>query len=605
MLRSWTWALTFLLSFLLTGLLSLSSAEAGDAAYELRFPRAKNHYVEVKASLPTHGQSQMDLMMAVWTPGSYKVREYARHVESLRELSGAVIRKTAKNRWRVACQGLKTVELSYRVYGREMSVRTNWIESDFAMLNGAPTFIVDSHHLDQAMTIKVKAPKAWKSVISALPSVSQSGQTWVFRAKDYDHLVDCPTVAGKPDVYDFEVGGVDHKLVNIGSFGYWDGGKATKDLRRIVAEHQRMWGDVPYKRYVFFNMLTETGGGLEHKNSTILMSSRWRFRVKKSYQSWLNLASHEFFHTWNIKRLRPVTLGPFNYEQENYTRSLWVVEGITSYYTPLAVVRAKVMNEKDYLAGLSRGIKRVRSIPGRKVQSLDESSFDAWIKHYMPDENSVNTMISYYTKGALVGWLLDMRIRELSQGQKSLDDVMRLAYQRFSGTQGYTPEQFEKIPEELTGESFKDWFDTHVRGRGDLNYKPALKYLGLKFKKTQTRENKAWLGLSLKDQNSRLIVSSVVRGTPAYEMGFNADDEVLALNGFRVLPGQWKERLKQYRPGERAKVTIARRGHVRVLKGRFEKQRVEHWTLVPDPKAKRAAHKRRRNWLRLRTAKLY
>src|SRR4051812_40592635 len=202
-------------------------------------------------------------------------------------------------------------------------------------------------------------------------------------------------------------------------------------------------------------MITESGGGLEHKNSTVIMTSRWTTRTRRAYLSWLDTASHEFFHAWNVKRLRPVELGPFNYERENETRSLWIAEGVTEYYGALNLHRAGLSSREEYLAEVSTNIDELQTTPGRLTQSAAQASYDAWIKYYRPDENSANTSISYYTKGAVLGFLLDARIRKATDGAKSLDDVMRLAYQRFAGARGYTPEEFRGVAEQVAGTSLK------------------------------------------------------------------------------------------------------------------------------------------------------
>ena len=238
----------------------------------------------------------------------------------------------------------------------------------------------------------------------------------------------------------FEVDGIPHSLVNEGEGGLWDGLSAARDVEKIVRAHRHMWGFLPYDQYVFFNMITEAGGGLEHKNSTLLMTSRWHYRVRKDYLAWLSLVSHEFFHVWNVKRLRPVELGPFDYENEVYTKNLWTAEGITSYYTELGVRRAGLCTQDEFFERLSSLIERLQTTPGRLVHPLEMASYDAWIKFYRNDENSPNTTISYYTKGAVVAWLLDAKIQAATGGAKSLDDVLRLAYTRYAGEYGFTRE---------------------------------------------------------------------------------------------------------------------------------------------------------------------
>jgi predicted metalloprotease with PDZ domain len=599
---------------LISLLLLMSFAWADDQApisYTLSFQNAKSHYIEVEARVPTDGQNQIEMMMAVWTPGSYLVREYARHVDDVFAFGSRnkalKCHKTRKNRWQINCPGQKSVLVKYRIYCRDMSVRGNWVEADFAMINGAPTYLTrgDKGSLKRRHIVHVRLPESWKKAISALPN---SKRTQSFIAKDFDTLVDSPMVCGNPAVYKFEVDGKEHLLVNQGEGSVWDGAKTVKDVARIVRAQRDMWGFLPYKRYVFFNMITESGGGLEHKNSTLLMTSRWRYRDPKAYQSWLGLVSHEFFHTWNIKRLRPKALGPFDYENENYTKSLWVAEGITSYYTGLLLARAGLKSEAAYLKGLSRSIQRLQSKAGRKIQPLSRSSYDAWIKHYRSDENSSNTSISYYTKGAVVAFLLDAQVRAASHGQRSLDDVMKLAYKRYSGAVGFTPKQFRQAAEEVAGKPLKEFFRKHLDSTEECDYAPALKWYGLYFASSgKASRTQGWLGLRTKNDKGRLVVTHVDRGTPAFKHGFNVDDEILAVDQYRVRSGRWDARRALYKPGTRAKILIARRDQLRTIHVVFKQQATAAYNLKINLRAAKS-QKNRRAWLKSRApkkAKLY
>src|SRR5215471_14962394 len=332
--------------------------------YTLHFPAPHTHYVEVESTVPTGGKPVIELAMAVWTPGSYLVREYARHVEGLeaRTLDGTALSldKSRKNRWRIHTNEASTIVVTYRVYCREMSVRTNWVEDGFALLNGAPTFLTLVEAAARPHDVQLILPAGWQTSITALPA-APGGAAHTYRAADFDTLVDTPILAGNPAVYIFEVDGVPHSLVNVGEGGVWDGPRSARDVEHIVRAHRHMWGFLPYDKYVFFNMITESGGGLEHKNSTVLMTSRWHSRVRKDYVSWLSLVSHEFFHVWNVKRLRPIELGPFDYENEVYTKNLWTAEGITSYYTELGVRRAGLCTDAEFLDRLSGTIERLQT----------------------------------------------------------------------------------------------------------------------------------------------------------------------------------------------------------------------------------------------------
>ena len=574
-------------------------------AYTLRFPEPHTHYVTVDAQVPTGGRPEVELMMAVWTPGSYLVREYARHVEavSARTPGGEPlpVAKSRKNRWRAATGGADAVVVSYRVYGREMSVRTNWIEADFAMLNGAPTFLtLADDDVARPHDIVLELPADWGGTATGL-APHPGGAPHAWRAPDFDTLVDSPIVAGNPTVHPFTVAGVPHELVNVGESGVWDGPRSAEDTERITRELHRMWGLMPYDRYAFLNMITEAGGGLEHGNSTLLMTSRWTTSSRPRYLRWLGLVSHELFHAWNGKRLRPVELGPFDYEAEVHTESLWVVEGLTSYYADLAVHRAGLSTEAEYLASLSRQIRGLQTTPGREVQPVSLASWDAWIKFYRADENSRNTSVSYYTKGAVVGFLLDMRVRAATGGAKSLDDVLRAAYARYSGARGFMPNEFRATAEAVAGEPLSGWFAHALDSTAELDYAEALDWLGLTFgedpEQDEDGNEDGWIGVVTRNAGGRLLVAQVPRDTPAHAAGFNVDDEILAIGGHRVLPPEWNARIAQAGAGARLDVLVARRGALRRIAVETAPPPGRRWELRPVEEPTDAQTRNRKAWL--------
>ncbi|HEY1307376.1 MAG TPA: PDZ domain-containing protein [Vicinamibacterales bacterium] len=570
--------------------------------YTLSFPEPHTHYVDVTASVPCAGQSSVELMMAVWTPGSYLVREYQRHVESVtaenpdgRDLP---VDKTAKNRWKIATGGAPIVTVTYRVYGREMSVRTNWIESRFALINGAPTFLTLADRTPRPHLVTIVPAEGWTRSMTGL---AEGGGPHHYCAADYDTLVDSPILVGNPAVYDFTVGGVQHWLVNEGESGVFDGVRAVRDVEAIVCEHLRMWGSLPYDKYMFLNVITEGGGGLEHRNSAVLMASRWATRTRKSYVSWLELVSHEFFHVWNVKRLRPVELGPFEYERETHTRSLWAVEGVTEYYGILLLHRAGLMTRDETLEALSEKIEALQTTPGRLVQSMAQASFDAWIKLYRPDENSPNTSISYYTKGAVIAFLLDAMIRHATGAAKSLDDVMREAYRQYSGQRGFTAQQLRGLVEDLTGRSLSAFWSNAIEGTGELKYAEALDFFGLRFKPETAsagERQKVWIGATTKIDEGRLVVTHVKRGTPAFNAGINVDDEIIAIDDLRVRADRFDQRLEQYSPGTKVSVLVARREQLLELDLRFGVEPARLWRLEMDPIATPAQASQLTGWLK-------
>jgi predicted metalloprotease with PDZ domain len=536
--------------------------------------------------------------MPVWTPGSYLVREYSRHVQDLiaEDETGAAleITKTRKNRWALTAPNAKNVTVKYIVYGHELSVRTNWIEGELALLNGAPTFITVQGYENAAHRVALKLPEGWRGAWSSMAK-DVSGSQVVFTAQNHDELIDSPILAGSPDVHDIPVEGIPISLVNAGDTSLWNGNEAAQNVGKIVDTYRIMMGGLPFDRYVFLNCIVESRGGLEHARSSVLMTSRYAFRKRSLYVDWLGLVSHEFFHVWNVKRLRPSALGPFDYEREVYTRSLWFAEGITSYYTPLIPRRADLTKTAELLDALSEHIEKLQTTPGRHHQSLEESSFDAWIKLYRPDENSVNTTISYYVKGAVVAWLLDAEIRAVSKGKRSLDDLIRLLFSKYSKEKGYTDRDLQEVAEEIAGTSLESFFAKSVRGRDELDYETALRTFGLRFKKAMA-ETQAWIGIETTSRDGKLVITSVREDAPAQGAGLAAEDELIAIGGYRVDARTLTERLQQFRPGDRVDVLVARRDALRTL-SLVVGEAAGSWKLDVDPDASPEAVKTREAWM--------
>jgi predicted metalloprotease with PDZ domain len=370
-----------------------------------------------------------------------------------------------------------------------------------------------------------------------------------------------------------------------------------------VQAQAAFWGDLPYDKYVFINLITEGTGGIEHKNSTVLMTSRWRTRVRRHYVDWLSLVSHEFFHTWNVKRLRPAEFAHYDYGAENYTQLLWVAEGFTDYYADLVAVRAGVMSPEEALGSLSQTIASLQTTPGRLVQSVEEASFDAWVRYYRPDENTPNSTISYYTKGAVVGFLLDLEIRRATNNARSLDDLMKQAYARYSGAKGYTSPEFRALASEVAGIDLSAWFRTALDTTDELSY-DDLGWLGLRFR-PEPPSTRPWVGLTtvtpgatLRNESGRLVVLHVRRGTPVFDAGVTAEDEILAIGGYRVRPDQWEARVEALKPGEKVALLVARRERLVTLDVTPATEPPKAWRLEPDPAASDAAKARLAGWLK-------
>jgi predicted metalloprotease with PDZ domain len=359
--------------------------------------------------------------------------------------------------------------------------------------------------------------------------------------------------------------------------GNYDPALMRAEVQKIVETEVALFGEIPYHDYTFFLHLRPTGGGgLEHLNSTALGFRRFGFSDASGYRRFGALVAHEFFHLWNVKRIRPDALGPFDYTKENHTKLLWVAEGITEYYGQLLLRRAGLISDEAYLAHLASQIQDMQDSPGRKLMSAEDASFNAWIKEYRPDENSINSQISYYDKGELLGMLLDLEIRRHTNNAKSLDDVMRTLYKDFfKENRNYTPADFQKVCETAAGTSLEDFFARYVRGTEELPYNQVLAAAGLEVQQAGAPIEQlnnagdiirsAYLGAELEDSGDFVSVKNVRAGSPAYEQGLNAKDLIVAIDGTRADTKRLTALLGSKRPGEVIRLTIFRNDDLRTL----------------------------------------
>jgi predicted metalloprotease with PDZ domain len=383
------------------------------------------------------------------------------------------------------------VVIRYEVLSEERSVTLNWVDDTLAVLNGAPTFITLAEQAHRPHEVRLELAGLWKQSVTSL-APAPDGVPDHYVARDYEELVDSPIVAGVLRIREFSVGGSRHVLASAGDMGTWDDARAARDLALIVEAHRRFWGTLPYQRYVFINLFRSGGGGLEHMNSTLLTSSAARISSPGGYLRWLQFVSHEYFHAMNVKRLRPVELGPFDYEHPPSTTSLWISEGLTSYLGELLVQRSGVGTTTDVLARLSLHIAHVQNAPGRLVQTLEQSSLDVWSGGVSGIGRDSTTTVSYYEKGPVVGFLLDARIRHVTGGRRALDDVMRLAYKRHSGDRGFTAAQFQLAAEDVAGSRLTDFFRRALTSTEELDYAEALEWFGLQFTAGEARAGGGW-----------------------------------------------------------------------------------------------------------------
>ncbi|MHA8081574.1 M61 family metallopeptidase [Aquirufa regiilacus] len=515
----------------LLGLLFLGfNLSAAPIKHLIQMPIPHSHYFDVTTTLDVskeHGKF-IDLKMAAWNPGSYLIREFAKNVEQVSAQSGnanLAISKVSKNTWRVALQpGVKTVQVHYQVYANELSVRTSFLDDVHGYINPASVLMYVAKWAKQPQELSIVPHKDFKRVSTALKNVG--GFNYI--AKDLDELIDSPIEIGNQQVWNFKVNNIPHQIAFFGQAKV-DSVKFIADVKKMAETAQGVVGQHPCDHYVFIIHNIQRGtGGLEHLYSTTCSVSRTSYETPGGYQGVLNLLAHEYFHLWNVKRIRPIALGPFDYEQENYTHNLWFSEGITSYYADVINLRTKMVAPEAYLVDLAKDIAGVENTPGAHIESAAASSWDAWIKYYRPNENSRNSTVSYYDKGALLGGILNMWIIQKTNGAKCLDDVFQLLYQNYYLKQGrgFTDAELENAFSTVAGTSAAGFFKDYVYGVKTPDYAGIFNAFGYKWSDSNVGKSVPFAGFSVASNR----ITSIYKGGPAYHAGLNVGDEIVQVN---------------------------------------------------------------------------
>ncbi|HZZ84912.1 MAG TPA: PDZ domain-containing protein [Anaeromyxobacteraceae bacterium] len=535
--------------------------------YRVSMEAPHRHLFEVEAVLERPGPATM-LALPVWTPGSYLVREFARHLEGIRAEDEAgrplLLERVDKQRFLLRAGRAARAVVRYRVYANDLTVRTCHLDGTHGYWNGAALFLYAEGREAEPCRLEVAAPDGWR-VATAL-----EGGPAAFRARDYHELVDAPVEVGRHRTARFTALGKAHELAVWGN-GPLDLDRFAGDVQRIVEHLGGLMGGLPYERYLFLVHLTDKRkGGLEHASSTSLQVARTGFHPRDAYLETLSLVAHEFFHAWNVKRLRPRALLPYDYSREQYTRLLWWFEGVTSYYDHLALARAGFLDGPGLLRHLGEQLTALARTPGARKMSPEEASFLAWVKHYRPDENSVNSAVSYYLAGECVAFALDLLLRRAGS---SLDALLLRLYQRHAAD-GLPEDGVEREAAALLGEAAaRDFFEACVSGTAPVAERLALEPLGLALRrragegpedkggtpgKPGEKQPAGWLGADL-GPNSKLVVSAVREGSPAERAGLQAEDELVAEDGFRIDRAGLQERLRERGPQGQLRLHLFRR----------------------------------------------
>lgn len=550
------------------------------------------HLYEVRLTIQKPDANGQVFSMPAWIPGSYMIRDYAKHIVSIRaEADGLALalRKLDKSRWQAEPSD-RPLTIVAEIYAYDDSVRGAHVDTTHAYFNGPCVFLCVAGQEDSACEVEIAPPdqpvgKDWRIATSMRRKNAERYGYGIYEASSYDDLIDHPVEIGQLSIGEFEVHGIPHAIAIRGQIRV-DMARICHDLQTLCTAHLSMLGaPADFDRYLFLLHAPGSGyGGLEHRWSSSLVCSRDHLphrgetEVSDNYRTFLGLASHEYFHLWNVKRMKPAAFTPYALESETHTGLLWVFEGITSYYQDLVLVRSGLVSTTGYLELLGRTITRVLRGCGRLRQSVQESSFDAWTKFYKQDANASNAIVSYYTKGSLIALAIDLKLRTESDGRTSLDDVMRECWRRWGETGHGMPENgFESVCAEVAGLDLSDFFDAAVRGTGDLPLQSLLGRHGIEHQLRQssgekdkggkpaknTNEKRVWLGATLNQQDHNAVFSVVMNGGPAELAGIAPGDvavalDGVALDGVALTAANWERRLKTYHAGDTLELVVFR-----------------------------------------------
>jgi predicted metalloprotease with PDZ domain len=555
--------------------------------YQITSRNPGSHYFDVSIRIDNPDPAGQQLRLPNWIPGSYMIRDFARNMLELRACNQAgelAIEQIDKSNWRVtAGSGELTVE--YKVYAKDLSVRAAYLDHNRGYYNGSSVFVEIVGQGDQPCEVLIEKPAAacctdWQLATSLKRKQAEAYDFGLYEALDYDDLIDHPVEMSAFTRIAFDACGVPHDIILSGRFEC-DQARLAADLKTICEHHIGFFGEpAPMDYYQFQVMVVGEGyGGLEHRASTSLMASRaslpkpGQSEVDDDYRDFLGLCSHEYFHTWNVKRIKPGVYQPYDLQNEVYTDLLWAFEGITSYYDDLGLLRSGLIETESYLELLAQTMTRVQRGLGRSRQSAAESSFNAWTRFYKQDENAANAIVSYYAKGCLIAACIDLKMRELSAAQKSLDDVMRRLWLDYREQgKGIEPDRIQQLVSEITGVDLGPFLDELIYGTSDLPLPELLASVGIEVvhraaKNAQDRGGKdiegdlpgVDFGAMLKDAEAGLVIQRVAETGAAQNGGLSAGDQIVAVDGLKLNLGQLENKILRAKPGDVWQVHAFRR----------------------------------------------
>lgn len=572
--------------------LIIMSAQSVTIEYKLSMPVPSNHLFEVEMTLSdiSDKDDYIDFVLPVWRPGRYLIFDFAGGVQNFSASSNQnnlKWHKTDKTTWRVNREKNNSVRISYKVYANDFNNRTRGLDDEHAFVDGTSVFMYVEKYRANPLTLTVIPYQNWQ-VTTGLENAD--GDDFKFTAPNVDYFYDCPLEVGLQKDYEFDVRGIKHVLSFYGEADF-SIVRLIDDCRKIIEYNFDFWGRVPYQKYIFITHLTPTaGGGTEHINSTILGFRPEALKTEKGYQSFLRLISHEFFHTWNVKQLKPAGLTPYDYLKENYTGELWIAEGGTSYYDGLNVLRLGLMPYENFIKEIVTAVEDDKRRPGNRVQSVYMSSFDAWIKFWKRQPNSYNAESDYYGKGSYVSMILDLEIRNATNNSAKLDDVYKLMFERFPlDVKGYTNEDFKNTCEEVSarlhfvsdGQAIQldEFFDDYVYGTKPIDWEKELGYAGLELKSDDSTMT-PMVGIRANRKGEKIIIDEVLSGSASEKAGLMSGDEIVALDSIHLDYSEMDKRFSDMKTGDTVKLVVMRNNELRVFMLMLEDKKAANYSII-------------------------
>ena len=578
--------------------------------YDISVNDPKTHRLQVVVDVSEVTGSTLDLVLPSWVPGSYHIQDQARNLRGVQARQAGTgtalsVARQDKARWRIATEGVSHLEVRYEVYGHMLDDDAVDVTVDHYFLNPGKFLPYVEGREHEPLEVAVHLPSTWRAY-TELAEVGRSPAR--FRASDYDELVDEPIDCGTPLELTVRPSGIPHRILFCGRGGNFEAHQVEADVTKIVEAAIRLMGGSPLQHYTFFYHLGDgrwpIQGGLEHKNSTSIVVGRSAFRPEEDYRSFLGTTAHEYFHLYNVKRIRPRVLGPFDYTKENYTHLLWAMEGSTDFFTHLILLRAGLLPPPKYLAEQAKSIQKYTTTPGRRVASLEELSFNAWIDLYQQYEETSNQSVSYYLKGDLVTLCLDLEIRNRTDGRSSVEAVFRTLWEEYGQRdRGLEEDEILPVANRATGLDLSEFFQRYIAGTAEIDFGVFLGYAGLRIETPEHPPGKedeppvGWLGVTLKDDGGQARIATVLDDGPGRRAGLSPGDEVVALDGQRVTYADLPKSMPKFPPGTSVEVTVFRRGFLTSLTLETGKAPPEKFLIVPVDDAAPVARRVHEGWL--------